>query len=114
MRSEWRRLRTIARRLNRCVRHGDLLQCGPCDWEWTGTDAEWEELIPLTECVEPYIALMPTQGVCGGCGQTLWCTACHTEAAQQIQVPEGLMTHEEIERYHVLKDHMQRKDTRSK
>jgi hypothetical protein len=114
MRSDVRRLRDIARRLKRCERHGDLLECGPCDWEWTGTDEEWGELIPLTECVERYMPLLPYQGVCSGCGETLWCATCHAEALAPIQVPPDLMTSQELDRFDRVKDLMRRKNPRSR
>lgn len=109
MRSELRRLRTIAHKLNRCPRHGERLQCGLCDWTWTGTDAEFEELGPLADKVSPYLASIPANGRCR-CGSNTWCNACYTEAAAKIEAPDDLFSPDELARYHQLLQHMQRKD----
>jgi hypothetical protein len=109
MRSELRRLQTIARKLNRCPRHpGEKLQCGPCDWMWTGTDAEFWELNPLQERLAPYFAHMDSQGTCR-CGSGTWCGACFEAAAAQVRVPADLFSPDERERYFALLEHMQRK-----
>jgi hypothetical protein len=101
MRSELRRLRTIARALNCCPRHGARLQCGPCDWTWTGADAQFEELRPLADRIGPYFEQIGSHGTCR-CGSGRWCHACYAEAAANIEVPDNLFTAQERERYFEL------------
>jgi hypothetical protein len=108
MRSELRRLRTIARQLNCCPTHGERLQCGPCDWIWTGTDAEFEELGSLLDRVALYVDSIPPNGRCR-CGSNTWCNACHKAAAATIEVPDDLFTPPELARYHELMLSMQRR-----
>jgi len=49
------RLRTVATRLRCGARHGIPLVGHVCTYEWTGTEDEWQELVPLADRVSPYI-----------------------------------------------------------
>jgi hypothetical protein len=107
VRSELRRLQTIARALNCCPQHGTRLQC-VCDYTWTGTAAEFEELGPLTEKMSPYVDPIRPNGRCR-CGGKTWCRLCYEAAAAKITVPDDLFTAQERERYHALLQGIRRK-----
>jgi hypothetical protein len=104
------RLNKIAERMNVCPIHGAPLLCGPCHFEWRGTDEEFRELWPLSQRVSPYFkGLTPSGRVCRTCGTDLWCRPCYETQARQIPVPDDLFTPEELARYTKLLGHMRLK-----
>ena len=101
------RLRTVATRLRCCARHGTPLVCYVCTYEWTGTDAEWQELEPVGRSCVPYIDRIRTSGQhCEQCGEDLWCPQCCEAQARTIILPDDLMTEDETTRYLELLQHM--------
>jgi len=104
------RLRTMARQLGRCAIHPTIrLQCGACDWEWTGTDDEADALVRLVAPLSPYMARIPPQGRCA-CGQPTHCSSCWTAAAGRIVIPDDLTTDDDMTRYFALAALFRRKE----
>jgi hypothetical protein len=101
------RVKRVALQVGASVVHGTPLHCGPCDYRWTGTDAECEELGLLSERMAAYIDQIPFSGRLCRCGSKLWCSQCYATAAQQIVVPADLFTPEEQARYFELLVHME-------
>jgi hypothetical protein len=88
------------------------LGCGACDWAWTGTDDEADELIRLIAPIAPYTDRIPPQGRCR-CGSPIHCPACWQIMAGRIEVPEAVSTdfsEDECRRYHELMTLFRRKD----
>jgi hypothetical protein len=100
------RLKRVADALGVCPLHGVHLQC-VCQWTWRGTDAEFEELMPLAECLGPYYNQILPSGYRCRCGEKLWCETCYENAARQIVVPTDLFTPSEQARYFELLTHME-------
>jgi len=114
VRSEMRRLRTIARKKGLCPLHMTPLVCITCEARrgspsWAGTDDELEELFALSDRVAPYLAQIPAAGVCPlfGCGGKLFCEPCYNAAAARITVPDDLYTPQELARYAALQNYLQ-------
>ena len=102
------RLRAVATRLRCCARHGTPLVCYICTYEWTGSDAEWQEFTPLADRVSPYIDRIRTSDQrCEPCGADLDCRQCYEAQARTILLPDDLMTEVETTRYLALLQHMQ-------
>jgi hypothetical protein len=93
------RLARLAERLQCCPVHGVRLSC-VAQWEWTGTAAEFAELMPLSDKLDPYLVhLRPTVVHCRRCGEPLWCGQCYEPLARKIALPDDLMTEAETARY---------------
>jgi hypothetical protein len=107
------RLRVLARQRGVCPRHPrERLSCGACDWAWTGTEDEADELVRLIAPIAPYADRIPPQGRCR-CGQAMHCASCWTAAARHIQVSGAVATdfgEAECRRYHELMARFQRKE----
>jgi hypothetical protein len=111
MRPELKQLRTIASRMGCCAVHMTKLVRPLCHYRWAGTDAEFEELAPLAERVSQYVDEIPPHGRCR-CGGDTFCRKCYEEAARQIEVPDDLLSPDELERYCELLGRMVPKDRR--
>jgi hypothetical protein len=84
VRSELRRLRTLARQRGLCPTHMATLACG-CTrrWTWTGTADEWEEYGRLFDRVLPITAALYVHGTCHRCQRDRYCEACGRERLAQ-------------------------------
>jgi hypothetical protein len=114
MRSELRRMRTIAKQVGLCSRHMAPIFCVRCEARraepmWTGTEAELQELLDLDDRCLPYRHQIPTAGVCAvaGCQGDLYCEICYKVAAARVVIPDDVHTPEELARYVELLGHIQ-------
>jgi hypothetical protein len=99
-------LRALATLLHYCTRHVTPLICFN-DYEWTGTEAEWNELKPLADRISPYIQRLQSSGQrCEQCGEALWCRQCYEVQARTIILPDDLMTEGETKHYLELLQHI--------
>jgi hypothetical protein len=89
----WARARGV------CSTHGVRLWC-PHEYQWTGTEAEWQEVLPLMDRMMPYLArCQPSGQYCPLDGHALWCSPCHTDQLRGVALPDDLMTPAETTRY---------------
>jgi hypothetical protein len=110
MRSEFRRLRTIALRRGLCPIHMERLWCAVCDYDWTGTESELAELGRILDKVAPYVMeSLHGYGRCGVCGEPRWCGPCYTAAVARLAIPD-LYTPEERDRRDALLQRLHRKE----
>jgi hypothetical protein len=105
VRSELRRLRSIAQRRGLCPTHLTKLTCG-CDrrWTWTGTPEQWAEYSGLISRVDHIYATLFVYGTCQGCGIERYCEPCGRERLAQGPNP---FTEEEMERMLALMERLQ-------
>jgi hypothetical protein len=112
VRSEVRRLRTLASRMGCCPTHLTRLICAVCDFHWTGTDAECDELEPLAERVSLYLGELPTNGRCR-CGTATCCLDCYEATKRPTGAPDDVLSPQELARYHWLLGHLVPTDRRA-
>jgi hypothetical protein len=100
VRSELRRLRSIAQRRGLCPTHLTRLTCG-CTrrWTWTGTADEWEEYSRMLARVDHLYRPLFVHGDCPTCDTERYCETCGREHLAQGPNP---FTEPEMERLMTL------------
>ena len=104
-----RRVEQLARRHDLCPVHLVPLWC-TCEQEWTGTEAEWEEVCELMDRLDPRLdRVHPSRVPCPRCQEWLYCDACCQAQLDGADLPADRCDQAEDARYQHLMSLMQPK-----
>ena len=104
-----RRVEQLARRHDLCPVHLVPLWC-TCEQEWTGTEAEWEEVCELMDrLVRGWTRVHPSRVPCPRCQEWLYCDACGQAQLDGADRPADRCDQAEDARYQHLMSLMQPK-----